>query len=353
MQMLQATMSVQGEISSVQPAMVGEAQPNQPYAAQLLQKQQSLGLLSPASLSSADAKVKMATQYIRLRKELWTAEDTASTLLTHTDWTEEFIEAFLESDIDHDLHVDFIQGTEIPQSLIEREIKLRQTLQDLMALAPLGPELVSPETLNEILHEIMQAGGIEIDVNNTESELRLAESRYDKLLSMIGDNPEKTDDPMWNEGVAKQILQAPEFQPFVIEDHATISKFYIEKIYQVLAAPEPDYLLATCLQGMIDLQMGAQVKMQQQQMALQMAAQAPAQMAAQEEQMQMQQQQGQQAEQQAMQQAQMAEQQASADQQAVAEEREFQAQQKELEYLDKEEDRKLKRAEIKAKSNGK
>jgi hypothetical protein len=222
-----------------------------------------------------------------------------------------------------------------------------------MGLAQVNPELASPETLNEILHEIMQAGGIEIDVNNTESELRLAESRYDKLLSLIGDNPEKTDDPMWNEGVAKQILQAPEFQPFVIEDHATISKFYIEKIYQVLATPEPDYLLATCLQGMIDLQMGAQVKQAQQQMALQMAAQAPAQMAAQEEQMQMQQQQGQQAEQQAMQQAQMAEQQASADQQSVAEEREFQAQQKELEYLDKEEDRKLKREEIKAKSNGK
>lgn len=357
MQMLQATMSVQGEISSVQPAMVGEAQPNQPYAAQLLQKQQSLGLLSPASLSSAEAKVKMAKQYIRLRKELWTEEDTAGILLTYTDWTEEFIEAFLEADIDHDIHIDFMQGTEIPQSLVEREIKLRQTLQDLMALAPLGPELVSPETLNEILHEIMQAGGVELDVNNTENSLRIAEWRYDKLLSLVGNNPEKTDDPLWNQGVAAQILQAPEFQPMPFEKHKIIIEFYVEKSGQVLATAEPDYLVATCLVGMIRLQQDAEVQQAQRQLEMTIMAQAPAEQKMKEEQNQQmmaqqaaQQQQNEEQNSQGQQQAEMQREQQDIERQSIAEEREFAVDQRMIDEASKEADRELKREELKARN---
>ncbi|MDL5055901.1 hypothetical protein [Geitlerinema calcuttense] len=340
MQMVQATMAVRGDITQVQPAMVGEAQPNQPYAAQLLQKQQSLGLLSPASLSVAHGKVKSAKEYVRLRKSLWTEEDTAALLDSHSDWTEEFIDAFLETDIDHEIIISFAQGSEIPQTLMEREIKLRQTLQDIGALMQFNPAMVREETLIEILHEIMQAGNVEIDVNNTESDLRLAESRYDFLLTLLERQPfEATDDPMWNQGIAEQILkQHPIFQPMMIEGHKTIIEFYSEKARQALASDDPNFLVATCLQGMIALQQQAEVMLAQRMGQMQMAAQAPM--------MQMQQ------EQMMQQQAAASEEAAAAQQQAQAEkeaDRAYDREVKTLEMLDKEEDRKLKRDEMKQK----
>lgn len=353
MQMLQTTMAVQGEITQVQPAMVGEAQPNQPYAAQLLQKQQSLGLLSPASTSLAAAKVKMAKQWLRLRQQTWTDEDTASMLATFTDWNDKFISAFLETDIDHDIHIDYMQGSEIPQSLIERELKLRQVMQDLMQLAAVGDgSLVKPEMLNELLTEMIQAGGIEIDVNNTESDLRLAEMRYDSLLEAMEANPyPPSDDPMWNQGMAQQILQAAIFQPMMFEGHDTIIEFYADKARQELTAEMPNYLLVTCLQGLIDLEQKAQVAQAQRMMQMQMAAQAPMM----EQQMAMQQQQQAAEAESASAEREAQAGQAEAQQVESSAERDARLTEKALDLMNAEEDRKLKRDEMKmrSKTNGK
>lgn len=350
MQMLQATMAVKGEISSVQPAMVGEAQPNQPYAAQLLQKQQSLGLLSPASLSTARGKVKSVKQYIRLRKELWTDEDTAEMLNRYSDWTEEHIDAFLETDIDTGLRIDFVQGSEIPQSLIEREMKLRQSMQDLMMLAQMNPAAIKPEAFTDILLEILQAGNVEIDLTNTESDLRIAEARYDRLLTMLSEQPERTDNMEWNQAVAMQIAQMPEFQPMIIEGHATIINFYAEKTRQALAKEVPDYLLSTCLYTLIQMQQQSEVALAQHQAQLQMAVQAPMMQMQQEQQMAMAQ------EQQAAAEAEAAQGQA-ANAEAMErednirrEEREFELERMLVNEASKEEDRKLKRDEIKSRS---
>lgn len=274
MQMLQAVMASKGDITQVQPAMVGESQPGQPYAAQLLQKQQSLGLLASASLSKAAAKVCWAKRNLKLAQEYWTDEDTEELLNLNGEWTEDTIDAFLNCDIETDLIIDFVQGSEIPTTLMERELKLRQTLMDITQLASIDPTLVKPETMNELLMEILQAGGIDLDINNTESDLRLAESRYDKLLEMVKGVP-STPDPMANDMLARQALSSPVFRAYPFEGHSAIISFYQDKATQEASKNEPNFLVLACLQGMIAAQMQAQVQQGQLMMASQVAIQQP------------------------------------------------------------------------------
>lgn len=275
MEMLITTMQTKGDITQVQPAMVGETQPGQPYAAQLLQKQQSMGLLASASLSKANAKVGWAKRNLKLDQDYWTDEDTEELLRLNGEWTPDTIDAFLECDIETDLIIDFAQGSETPTTLMEREMKFRQTLMDISQLATIDPTLVKPETVNEILMEILQAGGIDIDINNTESDLRLAESRYDKLLEIVRSSPVQTQEPMANEMFAKRIVSQPIFRAYPFEGHATIIEFYQDRATQEASKDNPDFLLISCIQGLLSNQMQAQIQQGQIMMASQVAIQQP------------------------------------------------------------------------------
>lgn len=348
MQMLQAVMQSKGDITQVQPAMVGETQPGQPYAAQLLQKQQSLGLLAPAALSKANAKVSWAKWQLKTAQKYWTDEDTEDLLKLNGEWTEDWVDAFLDADVCNDLIVDFVQGSEIPTTLIEREAKLRQTLMDLTQLGSVNPELINPKMVNEIFSEILQAGGIDLDINNYESDERLAQSRYDKLLEIIQSNPvPPTEDPMQNQMFAQQIVSKPVFQPFPFEGTQVITEFYADKARQEASKDEPDYLLLTCLTMLIALETQAETLQGQIAVAQQMEMQAPAMQMQQEQAMaaQAQEQEAAGAEREAGQQAEQEgrdyeREKADADREDKQADREFEAQKLELEMLDRAEERK-------------
>jgi len=287
MNMMQLIIQGKGDVTQVQPAMIGQAQPGEPYHAQLLQKQQSLGLLAPAGLSKASAKVRWAIQQLRLAQEHWTDEDTEEMLRLNPEWTEDFIDAFLQCDLEQDLVIDFQEGSEIPRSLIEREIQLRQFMTDVMALAQFNPTILTPETINDLLTRIAQSGGVEIDLNNAESDLRLAEARYTKIRGFIG----QTKVPPVPELIMQlslQITAQPDLTPLLFETHQTHIEFYSDKLRNESARDEPDYLLMGCLQTMIDLHQQKEVQAAQRQMQMQLAAQMPAmQMAQEQEQQQM------------------------------------------------------------------
>ena len=272
MQMLQMIVQGKGDVTQVQPAMVGESQPNTPYHAQLLQKQQSLGLLSPAELSKAGAKVGWAKQQLRLAKSHWTDEDTEEMLRLNQEWTEDFIEAFLNCDIEDDLIIDFVEGSEIPRSLMEREIQLRQFTQDLAGFAQLNPAILTEETVNDLLMKLAQSGGVDIDINNTESDLRLAESRYDKIKETIQGAKVP---PQMAQQAAQQVMAFPDLQPLLFEGHATQIEFYADRIRNESAKGEPDYLLIACLQMEIDMHQARQVQQAQRQGQMQIASTAP------------------------------------------------------------------------------
>lgn len=294
MEMLQAVMAMKSDVTLTTPALMGQAQPNEPYHAQLLQRQSSLGLLAPASISKASAKVHWAKQQLKLVQAYWTDEDTAEYLKLNGEWTDDHIQAFLKCDFENDLLISYAQGSEIPQSQVEREVKLQKMLSDMMALAQASPELIKPEMLNEVFLELTQVSGLDIDFNNTESDLRLAEARYDKILEAVEHAPEEVEvmpgqampisDPRVAGALAQQLLSQPDLQPMMWEGHATQVEYYADKLRNECAREAPNFLLIACVNGMIMLHLQAQVQLGQMQTGMAMEVQAPAMQMQQEQQ---------------------------------------------------------------------
>lgn len=274
MQMFEVLQGMKSDVSLTTPAMMGQAQPNEPYHAQLLQKQSSLGLLAPAEISKATAKVRWAKQQLRCAQKYWTDEDTEELLKLNPEWTEDTIQAFRECKFDSDLMISYVEGSEIPQSLIEREIKLQNLLQQLMALGQVAPEFIRPELLTEVLSEITKATGMDIDIGNNESNLRLAESRYDHLVGLLQGTPH-TEDLQMIQLVAQQVTQLPIFSPLPYESFDIIIEFYSDKARNEASREMPNYLIIGCLNALIKLEQQGKVALQQEQMQMQMAAQAP------------------------------------------------------------------------------
>jgi len=339
MQMLGTIMELKQDVTLSTPAMQGQSSPNEPYAAQLLQKQSSLGLLSPAEISKAAVKVKWAIQQLKFAQTYMTDEDAESLLRLNSEWNDDYIKAFTECDLTNDLIIGFVQGSEQPTSLIEREVKLNKVFQDVMALAGVAPQLVKPELLNDMLSEMIQSAGLDFDFSNHESNIALAEARYDRLKTMVEMSPVKTDDIQVNGAIAQQIVMLPQFQPFPTEEFDVIIEYYTDRATTEAAKDEPDYLLLTCLQALIELEDNAKVGMAQKQTAMQLAAQQPMldqqqQMAAEEAQAQ---------EGQAQQQMQLEAGKQEMEAERVQADQTHQMQMKSLELLDKEEERTLKR----------
>lgn len=292
MQMYELIMGSKSDVTLATPALMGQAQPNEPYHAQLLQKQSSLGLLAPSQISKASAKVKSAKQQLRIAQKNWTDEDTEELLKLNPEWSEDFITAFKKCDFDKDLIIEYVEGSEIPQSLIERQVVLQNLLQQVMALGQISPELIKPEMINEILTELTQSSGIQIDINNAEANQRLANSRFDKLLMMLKGIPD-TDNMEVIAQVAQQITSLIIFQPVPNEGYDIITEFYSDKMRAEAGKDDPSYLLMACLNNLINLEDEGQVAVAQKKMRMQMEAQAPLMEAQQQEQMDQQQAEGQ------------------------------------------------------------
>ena len=282
MQLFGAIMETKGDVTLTTPAMMGQAQPNEPYAAQALQKQSSMGLLAPAEISKATAKVHWAKQQLRCAKQYLTDEDAESLIKLNPDWNEDTILAFQECDFDEDLIITYKQGTEIPQSLIEREIKLQNLLQQFVMLGGVGDgQLIPPDAIKTVINEMIQSSGLDIDVGNYESNLRLAESRYDHLMTMLKGVPQ-TEDMMMMQQIAMQIVQLPLFQPLPYEDYGAITEFYSDKARNEASREVPNYMLLTCLNALIQLEQQGAVENAQMQGQQQMEASAPMMQAQQE-----------------------------------------------------------------------
>lgn len=274
MQLFGAIMETKSDVTMTTPAMMGQAQPNEPYAAQALQKQSSLGLLAPAEISKATAKVHWAKQQLRCTQQYLTNEDAEELLKLNPNWNEDTILAFKECDFDKDLIITYKQGTEIPQSLIEREIKLQNLLQQVMMVGQVDPSFVQTDALKEIMRELIQSSGLDIDIGNNESNLRLAESRYDHLVAMLAGVP-PTEDMQLMQQIAMQIAQLPLFQPLPYEDYGLILEFFSDKARNEAAREMPNYLLLTCLNMLIQLERQGQVAHAQEEAQMQMEAAAP------------------------------------------------------------------------------
>lgn len=278
MEMFQTIVQGKGDVTQVQPAMVGQAQPGETYHAQLLQRQQSLGLLAPAELSKAQGKVRWTKQQLRLKKKHWTDEDTETMLRLNSEWNQDFIAAFLDCDLDSDLIIDFVEGSEIPRSLMEREMALRAFLADLMTLAGVNPAVLTRETVNDILLRLSQSSNLDLDLDNTESELRLANANFDKLKMLVDQFPPTPPD-LADQVVRTQIMARPEvilmLRPQPRQDYTVALEFNSDQVRIEAAKDEPNYVLIAAINVMSEWYDQSMLQDAQRQSQLQIAAQMP------------------------------------------------------------------------------
>lgn len=310
MGIIQMMMQYKGDIGGVQPTMVGGDASSQGYttaSGQMLAKNQSMMLLSAFSQSIAKGKEAWVRKQLVEAQRTWSEEQFNFLLKLNGEWTEEHIDAFLECNLDTDIIIEYVAGSEVPRTLMEREMALRAFMQDLMALSQASGQPVPPQTVMDLLQKIKQYTDVDIDVQNQDAELQLIDRRYD-LIKKVTDGlqtpPNATPEEMT--GVALDLITAnPALHPFERENHDAAIEWLSDRIITLAQEEHPNRLLVECLKQMITLYEAAQVSLAQKQAQMQLAAQAPM--------MEMQQAQQQQQQEQAMQAEAMAREQALAD----------------------------------------
>lgn len=221
MQDTEFLLAMKQKISGVQPAMVGEAQPGAPYAAQLLQKQQAMGLLAPSQRSKAEGKVRWTTQNLKIAQG-WPVERFEYIRTKYgKEWKDADIQAFLECDIDRDLDIAYVPGSEIGKGLIERQLHLQNLVQQFAVIAPLAPTAIPEKAWREVIGKIAEFGGVEdLDLNNTEGDKRLAEDRYQALQDRMKDTPGQLSIDLTNRQQMEALQQQAAMQAQVMAEQA-------------------------------------------------------------------------------------------------------------------------------------
>jgi len=286
-QMNEASNGLQFIISQVlplygyQPAAVGERSPNEPYAAQLLQKQQALGQLAQAQHSQANAERGWFIKQTRLAQQWPPAKLEYIRTRLGEEWKEEDIEAFLRCDIERDLDIDVLAGSEIPTSLIEREVKLNNFMTQLGTLRPELVQSMPPEFLKEVFSQWLAINGIDADFDNTEAEDRLSTARYMVIKQAVeeGNDPEEvfrallggSEDPSMPSGGLPILVVLKR------ENHDDAIEFWTDHEMATHAENDPQsQTYVVCFEEMIRRHETAKTALGQEQTQQQMQIEAPA-----------------------------------------------------------------------------
>jgi hypothetical protein len=287
-------MGIRREVSGVQPAMLGEAQPGAPYAAQRQQLEQSMGLLTPASKSFAQMMVASMKQKLKLAFKYWTLEQFQSVASRNGEtWTEGDVAELTSTDLERDVLIDYVPGTEVPQGTLTKELKFWNGVQQALPLiqAAMTAGTLDMEVFNQLLKRIDEFADFDFDLSGLETADALAQKRYEALSAVCEPYRGFTlmDIQMMKQQVIEQepIVDPATGQPAVdpasgepamntltgfdvftqelmteaeifispVEDPAPQLSYLIPEIMRELAKPKPHYLLVELLQ-MLAMQFG-------------------------------------------------------------------------------------------------
>lgn len=257
------------------------------YSAQLLRKQSMLGQLQPAGVSKAGCKVHAFRNHMRLAQQMW-PEERFQYLRTRfgEEWKDDDVQAFLECNFDRDIITDYLEGTEIPTTLIDRIIKLESAIQRYI-----DAQMPPPE---ELLRQWFDLNNIDYDAGRVEADERLADARYEtikgglrELSGTLSDQPTVTMDPMTGQEVegpsplVQAVMSHPQLRVLPKEQHSVAIQFYVSRETALMSQEMPDMNLIECLELMIKKHEMKGVEQGQTETATQVAVQQPAMQAAQ------------------------------------------------------------------------
>lgn len=241
---------------------LGEGDPSIKTATgQQLVSQRASGLLVPAKKSEATMKIGWLWDQLDLIQSFYSPEALVEFGSRYGEqWLEDEVQAFFDADLSNAIVIDMVEGSEVPESRFEKQQKLRN---DIMAgFIPMTPKLQ--------MKLAQQSGYDGIDVNDYESNCKLAEKRlnwvmenlFDPNLEMMYQQMEmQMTDPktgmraMDQAGnkipnpVIQQILMAPSLQiNKQAENLQQQFDFWSQKTRQFMAAGQdpPQVVIALC-----------------------------------------------------------------------------------------------------------
>lgn len=251
------------------------------YSAQLLRKQSMLGQLQPAGTSKAQCKVLTFRNHMRIAQETW-PEERFEYIRTRfgEEWKEDDIQAFLDCNFDRDIITDFVEGTEVPTSLVDRIIKIESAIQRYI-----DAQMPPPE---DLVRQWFDLNNIDYDAGKVEADERLADSRYEtiktglkELGGTLSDQPTQSVDPMSGQPVegpsalVQAVMSHPQLRVLPKETHEVSINFYVARQTALMSKEMPNMPLVDCLTEMIRRHELGGVEDAQTQNAMGIAAQAP------------------------------------------------------------------------------
>lgn len=185
-QQMQWLFSIKDSVTQVTPALRGETQRDQPYAAQRQQLEQSYGNLTSVLKSFAQMKCNDAKNKFKAAKKWWTLEQFQRVASAFGEiWVEEDVEEMCEIDFDRDLIVTYREGSELPATPLTKEIKFFSSLQQLAQIPPeLALQIITPEKWANIIEKIGEYGEMGFDVSGLEIDEMIAQKRYQDVSAI-------------------------------------------------------------------------------------------------------------------------------------------------------------------------
>jgi hypothetical protein len=269
---LQFLWSIKDEISQVQPAMRGDAQKGETFAAQRQQLEQSYGLLTPVLKSFAQALVTEFRQQAKVIKDHWTLKDFQKVSSMYGEvWTDEDVQEMCEVDFDADLIIDYRQGSEMPQSNFSRELKFAQGLSQLMPLLQIAPNAVDADKFQKIIAKLDEYGDFDFDLTGLEVDELISQKRIIELtqisqqyegLGLVEIEEAKTKiigmDEMGEpisalDTILEQIFNQSAIRFSKYENLEQQGKTFTEALKSEIGREKPNYLLIELLQTVLAL----------------------------------------------------------------------------------------------------
>ena len=225
---------------------------------------QSLGLMSPTQKAKKEGKIAWTRVILKLWQQM---PDEAFVLIKGTyeeEWKQTDIEAFKGLDIDGEIVIKAIEGTDIPKTRPQQLENFSVAAQ--MGLLSPNPG-IQPELQQYILKNVL---GIDFDMDNIEADRRLASRRleamhdivdkyaqqvggYDKLIQIVPDPVSGIDKRVIQESVLFSIAQDVRTKPRQEDNHAAFAGYYTDQIKGVTGAREPREIDVMILENALDM----------------------------------------------------------------------------------------------------
>lgn len=296
---------LQGQMDSMQKVMgvpdvtLGEDTSSDKTASgQQLRSRNAIGLLIPAKKSEAHMLEGWCCDQLYLVQTYMPADSIQQFASFYgEEWTDDEIQAFLEADLERDLRISYAEGTEVPETRDQKQIKLRQDVA--AGFVPMTPAIQA---------KLIRESGYDeevFDAANYNSNLSIGRKRWDWVKEQIKAAPElelgyqmaeaQMTDQMTGQRLTDEMnnpLPNPIVQQFMTapllkinkysEDHTQQLEYWKSRQREVVSGlQETSGLLAAICEAMIVAHLMAAMEMQTKGMMLDQLTQAPAQLSGQ------------------------------------------------------------------------